>query len=391
MLTKLIQGDGSGFDRTQYADLRDMCEVRIYQWLADAGYIYHVDKPTYLEQSNCHNIVYNVRQMSKSGKFNEVQKLGKVIKKGTVQSGNCDTTFGNTLRMSLYIRFIAEELLHLTPEEYDVDCAGDDFALFVSPYLQNKDLIKAFYQAFRPSIKGEDDTIKHGLGQILKYLKIGGIESCDFCSTETFWSERTKSYKIIRKIDRFFTLTPYSRKCLHLSRKDQLEYMQQLSIANTEWIGKLPLLAAYNKLLGNYRNYKTHKINFDKKNVKGISKKTKPLEKPHYKRLYDEAYSERFNNLKSIFESDEAYAMMDRISDKTGCEQDFYDYMLRTYTITPAEIAHCEKEILSAIDKQIDHKIQLPLFKVICDQKLKREAEITFNHLDENGQPVWLS
>lgn len=390
MLSKLIQGDGSGFDRTQYASLKQTCEMRIYRYLADAGYVYHVDEATFLLQALCQKVTFNVRQMEKSGKYTEIRKLGRVVKKGTVQSGNCDTTFGNTYRMVMYIRFIAEELLELSPEEYDLDCAGDDFALFLSPYKTDESITRAFYQAFRPLIKGETDAVKHGIGQVLKYLKIGGIESCDFCSTETFWSEKQQSYKIIRKIDRFFTLTPYSRKCLQFSYKDQLHYLQSLYISNAEWIGNLPLLSAYNKLIGTYSAYASHKYNPDIKSKKGLQKKHVPLEKPHYAKLYDEAAQARFDNLRLVFDSDDAYAMMDRVSDKSGCEDDFYDYLSRTYSLTRAEVDQASKIILEAINKPLNHIIDLPILKIICDQKLLREAELMHSHVRPDGSFVWL-
>jgi len=385
---KLVQGDGSGFDRTQYLELKKACEFRIYQYLAEAGCVYHVDEAVFRAQALAGTITYNVRQMNKNGKFIDVMLLGRVTKTGTVQSGNCDTTFGNTLRMALYNRFIAEELLELDRDSYDLDCAGDDFALFLPTFVDNDDIRKAYYTVFRPLIKGEDDTIKHGLGQVLKYLKIGDIETCDFCSTETFYSPTTGSYKIIRKIDRFLTLTPWSRKALQMSARDQKLYMSSLAQSNELWIGNLPLLRSYNRLLENYSQYHTHKFNHSVKKKVGRKKKTLPLEKQHYQTLYDEASQQRFENLRNIFGSDEAYSQLERISDKTNCEKDFLDYLQRKYNITPQEVIYMEGKILNAIDEPIDHLIDLPIYTAMCDFKAIAESEITYDHL-HNNKPIW--
>lgn len=388
-LTKLVQGDGSGFDRTQYAALKRYCEMRIYKYLAEAGHIYHVDEATFLAQALCETITFNVQQMGKNGKYVEFTKLGKVTKTGTVQSGNCDTTFGNTLRMAMYNRFIMEELLLLNDWQYDLDCAGDDFATHVIPTISDNEIRWAYYTAFRPQIKGEDHTINHGLGQILKYLKIGSIETSDFCSTETFWSEHLQSYKIIRKIDRFMTLTAWSRKCLQLSKKDQLAYQKDLKVSNDMWIDGLPLLSQYNHLIGNYDLYQQHKFNHDKKSRQGKIKNKLPLEKPHYQELYDMAASARFENLRMLFDTNDAYAMMDRISTKQGCEEDFYDYLRRQYSLSRGEVTAAEATLLEALNKPLTYDIDLPILKVIGDQKELREQELKHDHI-LNGQDIWL-
>lgn len=387
-LTQLVQGDGSGFDRTQYAALKRVCEMRIYKHLADAGIIYHCTETEFLEQMMAETVTFNVRQMGKSGKYAEVIKLGKVIKTGTVQSGNCDTTFGNTLRMVLYNRFVVEELIGLDPFEYDLDCAGDDFAVFMAQDIPI-DLIRwAYYTVFRPQIKGEDDSVRHGLGQILKYLRISDIEGCDFCSTETYWSPTLNSYKIIRKIDRYLTLTPWSRKALQLSQKEQREYMKQLAIANDEWVGDLPILSDYNNIIRNYDNYYSHKFNRDVKSTKGIKKKYKPLERSHYQDLYDQAHAQRFDQLVQIFGTDDAYAMMDRVSDKKHSEADFENYLTRKYGISRSEIRHMQLSIQSMANMQLNETISLPTFKVMTDGKIIFEASQCHDHLLFE-RPIW--
>jgi len=248
-LRLIVEGDGKGFDRTQYNCLK-YCEFVIYQWLADHNKIHHVTQDIFLAQALCKTVLIRAINNTKVGKFSQVEDLGYYTKEGSVQTGNMDTTFANTLRMAMYNRFVNEIILGLQPEDYDLDAAGDDFTNYLPTYLTKEQVSNAYYTAFaNPKQKG-----KHGLGQILKFLKFSDIEDIDFCSTECFYDAEQQSYKILRKLDRFITLTPWSQKALAMSREEQYWYMMDLWEANNQWIGDLPIYKEYNDLLKSFAN-----------------------------------------------------------------------------------------------------------------------------------------
>jgi len=365
-LIKTVQGDGSGFDRTQHDSLKYV-EKKIYTWLAEHGKIKHVPESVFVSQACRETITIAATNSSKAGKYSYYDNMGYVNKTGGVQTGNCDTTFANTLRMIMYNRYVMECKLKLHPEEYDLDVAGDDFAIFVKPDLEDKLIHSAYQQVYT-----KNKTGIHGLGQILKFLRIGTIEDIDFCSTETFWSSSKNTYKIIRKVDRFLTLTPWSQKCLRMSIEEQFHYMMELYEANKLWIGNLPILSDYNEMLKTFAFKILHtkfEVGYKPKSPKYKQKKLLPVEQK-YASIYADAYGEAFQNLQNTFGDSEAYAMMVRISDKSGCEKDFQQYLLRKYNVLEGEISLVERQLKYYTQHlQPDYEMSLPLLRKMCDFK----------------------
>ncbi len=369
-LLKTIQGDGSGFDRTQFNCLKYV-ERKVYNYLCDHDKIHHVGQDVFRHQACADTVTIQAIDNTKVLKYRQEENLGFVRKTGGVQSGNCDTSFANTLRMCMYNRFIVEEIMGLSPQEYDLDAAGDDFCVCVKPDISD-DLIQSSYlQVFTKNKTGQ-----HGLGQILKFLKIGTLEDVDFCSTECFWSETNKSYKIIRKIDRFLTLTAWSQKALSMNSKQQAQHMVDLANANKMWMQGLPILEEYNQLLYVYAKRLVDEKLILMGGSKPKNKKLLPVT-PYFAKLYADSYSERFNNLKDQFGSSEAYAMLPRLSSKLNCADDFLKYLKRKYNLLEDEVKYLQRSLSKdAVETTINHDLSIPLLRKMCDHKAAVDAQL---------------
>jgi len=365
-LLMTIEGDGSGFDRSQYLRLKEV-EFRIYRYLAEKGYITHVDAETFLQQATKAKVVIEAMTHGKVGKYNQQDYLGYYIKEGCTQSGNMDTSFANTLRMCMYNRFIVEELYGLTPEQYDLDTAGDDFTTYLPLYTDLERMKECYYKVFSVAKTGV-----HGLGQILKFMKVGSIEDVDFCSTQTFWSEKMQSYKIIRKLDRMLPLNTWSQKALSMSEGEQRQYMLDLYEANKLWIGRLPIYFELNELLYAHAMKLRPHIGKPKKTP---SKQILRTNKQH---LYEN--HEEFERLEAKIGTDDAYAYVNRISDKNMCEDDFINYLTRKYGVTTSEINETRRLITNMQHIDVSQEVHIPQLLMMLDNKKENYDMLCTEH-----------
>jgi hypothetical protein len=237
-LTTIAQLDGSGFDRTQHQRLKEIVDWRVYHAIKNK--IHHVDRDTFIYYA-CPT-KRRIKMIKVEGKKKRV--IGYIEQVGKVFSGSCDTTLMNTLRMAMYNRFVAEVLLNLHPTQYDLMAKGDDVVVAYPKTLEVKRIKEAYEQVF--SLK---KTGTFGLGQIAKYIKIvqAGINSIDFCSTQTYWNGT--SYKILRKYDRFLTLTPWSRKAVNYNHYQIAALRYGLWESNQKWMKGLSQYEIINDML----------------------------------------------------------------------------------------------------------------------------------------------
>lgn len=334
-LTKTVQLDGSGFDRTQHQELKNMIDCRIYKHIADK--ITHVDPKTFLFYATPQKRKIKVQYFDKK---NGLSSLGYVEARGQTFSGSADTTFGNTLRMSLYNRYVMEVILGLKPRDYDLVSKGDDVTVFVDPKITDTRIQKAYDIAFyTKKYKPTEEDQYHGLGQIAKYIKIGGISDVDFCSTTTFYAQDIESYKIIRQIHRFFMMTPWSRKALSYTTDELKCYLQGLYIANTLWMHNMPILSVYNK-----------KLEQDMTNVKIVNKMGQSKENVELTDLHS------FQNLKLYLDRDFYYSTKDRVSCRQPTRQDYARYFLEKYNLSSDDIAEIEDQIRNSTEYVIQSK-----------------------------------
>lgn len=327
-LDKVVEGDGSGFDRTQTHELKDV-ERTIYRWLAHNGKIHHVPEDVFLHHVNIeYRTIYPSHAENHNG-IRHLKEYGSVAIRGTVFSGDCDTTFGNSLRMALYNRFTIEKVLGIDKDGYDLWAKGDDFAVFL-PDIPDRKIVEAYEVTF-----SRKKTGIHGLGQILKFLKIGSFETMDFCSTETFRCESCKSYKMIRQLSRFVTMNPWSHTVVSLSRDEQDHYLEAMYRANLTWMSNLPIFEEFNQFY--------HKRVGDIKPKSGRQKNK--IEESHH---WHPEKKYRHGVLAS-YDTAAIYTEEDRISLKKRCCADgFVQHLLTFYNITSGEVEQMQRDIVDA-------------------------------------------
>lgn len=321
----VIQGDGSGFDGTQHYACKFIDRL-IYSKLARDGKIHHVDPNIfqYVAMKRFRNI--------RPSYFKNGCKMdiGKARIDGTVFSGSPDTTFGNTLRMIMYIRFT----LYKGGLEYDRDykllVKGDDFVIFSRVTMDYEKLFNKYWVRAAKNPK-EYFSSFYGLGQILKFLKIEtDYRSIDFCSTNVIQDREV--FKIVRQPLRMDPLAHYSTKALHLDNKQLCLYYLALADSVDSWAKNLPFFTAYAEA---YRKIAQQmQIKF----------KVKPTMTDRRKTLPKDGHQEVLVKFKmpkwkrSGFGSDFDYAANLRVSNTVVSEEAVYSYFLDRYQIMKYQI-----------------------------------------------------
>jgi len=326
-LTLLVNGDFSGWDLSQKHELK-VCR-KIHALLVHFGRINVEDEISFTTQAQQQHTRLTMSYYDRKTKMR--RSFGYAVVDGTVFSGSMDTTNSNTLQNVFIIRFICEELLELTREWYDLDCAGDDFDIFL-PEMFDRNKVR---EAFR-LVCSTEKTGEHGLGLTLKFLNFGSIEGSDFCSTETFWCDGCNSYKIVRKLSRFAVMTPWSHKALELSTTQKQIYMTAMYQANKRWMNSLPIFEQINNYL-NYGNSDYEKL------LVGKVKKKLPVDKKY---AYLQEHSDVLLEMLKARDKDFYYANKDRISEKKSCCAKAYKLVLNTrYNLSDGEIESIIQEL----------------------------------------------
>lgn len=236
----IAQGDGSGFDLSQTHESKYIDRL-VYDWLSDNQKITHVEPETFRSIANRRFRKLNIKTFCEG----RVVRLGEIMLDATVGSGSPDTTFGNTLRMSMYNRFVLEEIVGLEKEDYGLKTKGDDFVALLPEHCRSI-IQSAYYEFFvAPSeFKEEtDDRLPIKSGQILKFLQLGDIESVDFCSTAVMY--RSGTVTVLRKLDRLTPLAHWSVKALSYSQYDMYHYYVALRDSFKAWAGGLAYYGEY--------------------------------------------------------------------------------------------------------------------------------------------------
>lgn len=335
----VLQLDGSGFDRTQHTCIKRIVDQQIYK-IAER-FVTHVPIELYAKFAYMEKRKVRCSHRQNKRFYND----GYFTQDGSVFSGSCDTTLMNTIRMAMYNRFVNEELLGFTYGfQYEVIAKGDDTAAVYKQMIPKSRVEEAYKQVFVMGGKPEQWVdMKYGLGQVAKYFKWGNIESIDFCSTETIYCPSIDSYKIIRQLPRFFTLTAWSTKIYKYQSMFGAEgiklYLESLYQSNLKWMCNIPILRAYNYLLH--------------RDCRGIQYKTRQGTKKMIITEYQD-----LNDL-NLDEEDYHKNKM-RTSTKYAHERDYYDYFLRKYGISVCDIAKIEQDILNT---PYDGKIDCPLLE----------------------------
>lgn len=254
----ILQGDGSGFDRTQSHELKYL-DRQIYKILAEN--VYHVDKEVFLTKSTG-------RYRKLTGKYFDkgvTRNVGTINIDATVTSGNPDTTLMNTARMATYCRFMA----YKAGVEVKVLAKGDDFVVFYKKQTDAELLKEQFYKYW--SKKNANLGRNYGLGIIIKFITTGTLETFDFCSTHLICDFSNKKFKIVRQWDRIVELGAYSMKALAYSKEQKRQYLYDQAVAMERWAKNMPYYQQYIDFL-----YKLSEGDKDKSIVTGKKKKELP-------------------------------------------------------------------------------------------------------------------
>lgn len=219
--TVLVQGDGSGFDRTQSHELKEIDRI-IYNAIADK--VHHVPVDIFLTKANSRH-----RKIRGYTFENGKRLILKAKVDGTVMSGNPDTTLMNTVRMALYIRFMAHE----AGIEAKYLAKGDDFAIFCRS-RKDADLLSVQFDKYW-SPKNANLNRPYGLGLVLKFLTIGDYTTFDFCSTHLICDFEHGKFKIVRQWDRIINQGAYSQSMLSMSGYEKHLHIKALCQTMQAW------------------------------------------------------------------------------------------------------------------------------------------------------------
>lgn len=225
--TKVVEGDGSAFDNTQDVCLKEV-DRYIYRRISDK--VYHVSKQEFLRQSQATRKTMRIVYME-NGKKKELLTY-KI--QGTVFSGDCDTTLMNTTRMALYNRYVNDKAGLRFGVDYVCFAKGDDFTVMYKPYITDEFIHQAYYKYFLPASTTPDqvDDRQYGLGQVLKFLEIGGPEIIKFCSLRAWYtSPSEEKIYLTRDPKKFYTLSKYSRKTKSYSDAKTALYLYEQAYA----------------------------------------------------------------------------------------------------------------------------------------------------------------
>jgi hypothetical protein len=218
----IVQGDMSGYDGSQNV-INKAIDRYIYKRVADK--VYHVSKQQFLKISQKHINTISIDYK----KNNQDVQLMEIDILGTVFSGASDTTLMNTIRTAMYIRYVNDKNGLVYGVDYKCYCKGDDFIVFYRNKYPKSTLDSMYYAYFMKAVKlsdlaGNYDDREYGLGQVLKFLKVGDITSLDYLSLRAFYKNE-KEIVLVRNPEKFFDLSRYSRKTKNMKPIETIGYL----------------------------------------------------------------------------------------------------------------------------------------------------------------------
>lgn len=228
--------DGSAFDSTQHKELLEICDSYLMNGLIDN----HIaDLSNYCNIKHLRFIVNNHVKLC-VGKT-KTTKIDFQFE-GKVGSGQMNTSRGNTTRAALYSMFIAHKIGIQFGVDYYLEACGDDTIIFMKADHIHRFQEAAFKYVY---IKDVDDTTKHGLGQVAKIIDVyRDITDAEYISCH--FIECKGRISMIRKMSRFFELTPWTRKSVTCKIENKVkEVTGFLKCDEAElrtWMGDIKLL-----------------------------------------------------------------------------------------------------------------------------------------------------
>lgn len=289
--TRVVEGDGSGFDNTQDITLKEI-DRYIYQRVSNS--VYHTQcankwKELFLRFSQSYYKTMNIEYIDRQTKKKKTLLTYSIL--GTVFSGDCDTTLANTIRMALYNRYVMDKAGYSYGHDYVAFSKGDDFTTMFNPtHITDTQVEKAYWRYFLPKPESPNDMYDNrqfGLGQICKFLEFGWPNSIKFCSLRAWYinKEETK-IRLTRDPAKFLTLSKYSRKMKSYTPMQKLQYIQDQIIALESSYKGLHYFDTmcklyrdvYNSIKSNYQIHESDIIRYGHKTTHGDDRVTLPLE-----------------------------------------------------------------------------------------------------------------
>jgi hypothetical protein len=237
--THTIQGDFSGLDRTQSHELKGI-DRYIYGLINDK--IHHVDPEVFSTKATS-----RYRKLKANFTlFGKIQTLINITLDATTATGNSDTTLLNTLRVLYALKYVMLKSGY-TDDDYLLLVKGDDFVIFIRAFDPN--IEPTFYQYF--SKKDVDYNKVYGLGMTLKFLKFGGLQDFDFCSTNLIVEGEGSKFrcKLVRQTNRMYPLLHWSMKALAFSHEERSNYMRDIACSIDAWAIDMPFFSDYSALI----------------------------------------------------------------------------------------------------------------------------------------------
>lgn len=232
----VLQGDGSGFDRTQSHEMKYL-DRAIYNLLIEK--IHHVDPDLFVLKSTARYRKLRGKIRSKDG----LQTICNLLIDATVTSGNSDTTLMNTSRMATFCRM----MLNKAGVDGRVLAKGDDFVIFLKNTWDIDKLQPIFDKYW--ARKDEHLNEKHGLGLIYKFLSFGTLDTWDFCSTHLICDYENAKFKIVRQWNRIIDLGAFSLKTLAYSEQEKNQYIYDQVVGMRKWTANMPFYTEYQENL----------------------------------------------------------------------------------------------------------------------------------------------
>lgn len=338
----VLQGDGSGFDLSQHSENKEFDRL-VYQYLVDKEKVKHVPVSWFKYAALSPFKILKAKLFTNQGVVN----LGTANIYGTVFSGSSDTTLMNTMRMALYNMFTLQENSVKKLEygrDYILKAKGDDFMVLVKDEkLPYEDIYGEFWSS---KAQAEDPAFcrtGYGLGQILKFLVIGGFDTIDFCSTTVipykYKNDNQPRFKITRKPDRMIMLGHWSRAALTMKASELKQYLLDQAMAIDTSMPGMPFFKQY-----------AAAFRFHASLIPGAPKRVGSGKKRYhifrYRADQTSELSER-ENIGLSYGTETYHKIMTRYSRKTIPPEFVYQHLLSHYGITRSMIQYHYRFLLT--------------------------------------------
>jgi hypothetical protein len=228
--------DFSAFDSTQHISWKRAIDDALYTW-AIKTLIVNKAQPKYFSFEDALNVATNHDAKLQVGQYidGKFKPICKIFQRGTVHSGDPDTTLGNTWRTLVMFHYLLEKVLKLNKVDYTIRSSGDDVDLYIRKSKYKEIEVKQMFNKYFVNkntfkIDANSKTI-HGSGMMMKMVDVFTGAESESCSTFAFATESNKVC-VIRQPHRFVkTLTYLDKNCI----LNPSQYLNAIAQCNLAW------------------------------------------------------------------------------------------------------------------------------------------------------------